>query len=168
MNAHVSIIVAVSENNIIGRQGEIPWRLKSDLARFKQITRDHTVIVGRKTQQSIERHLGHALPDRTTVVVSSRSPGGNFPTCTVVSSLSEAVIGREGELFVIGGAELYRIALRCARKLYLTRVHANVNGDVSFPAYDPREWVIEPGSCIHVPVDENNEYPSTFQIFHRR
>lgn len=138
----LSIIAAVSDNNVIGRGGDLPWRLRADLRRFKALTTGHTVIVGRKTHESIVRRLGRPLPDRRTIVLS-RTPG-RAEGCEVVTSWDEALerVRGEDEGFVIGGAEIYRLALPHADRIYLTRVHVDVRGDAFFPPFDRRAWQV--------------------------
>ena len=162
----ISIIVAASENNVIGRDGDLPWRLKSDLRRLRELTRGHTVIVGRKTHESIVHRLGKPLPDRRTIVLS-RSPEYAAPECEVVTSWEEAVerAKDEDEVFVFGGAEVYRLALPHADRIYLTRVHAHISGDAFFPQFDPSEWKI-----IHQERharDDENEFDYTFEVLAR-
>src|SRR6188768_677603 len=123
----ISIIVAVAENGMIGRQGQLPWRLSDDLRRFKQLTMGHTIIMGRRTWESI----GRALPGRRTVVVSRRPEFQiDVKDVSTASSLSDAVkiagAFDDSEAFIVGGAELYRESLGRADRLYLTRVLADV------------------------------------------
>lgn len=136
----VSLLVAVAERGVIGRDGGLPWRLPADLRFFKRVTMGHHVIMGRRTWESI----GRPLPGRTMVVLS-RDPALVVPGASVVHELADALAlaraAGDTEAFVIGGAEVYARALPLADRLYLTRVHADVEGDVCFPVYDPQEWV---------------------------
>jgi len=163
----ISIIAAVAENGVIGRAGDLPWRLQADLKRFRELTKDHMVIVGRKTHESIVDRLGGLLPDRRTILIS-RQPGYNAPGCQAVQSWEEALrqVLSEEEVFVIGGAEIYRLALPHASRLYLTRVHSSAEGDAFFPAFDRTEWQLV-SSESHEP-DSKNEYPYTFEVWERR
>lgn len=158
----VSLVAAVAENGVIGREGHLPWRLPDDWKFFKQLTVDHTVIMGRKTFDEIRRPLAN----RRNVVVS-RNPGFRPRGVTVVPSLEEALAlaATEDEVFVIGGAEIYRQALPKADRLYLTVVHAKVEGDTVFPSYDSAGWVLE-DERYH-PADENHAYPFTFRRYTR-
>ena len=133
----VSIIVATDERGAIGHEGQLPWRLPEDLRRFKAITLGKPVIMGRKTWDSI----GRPLPGRLNIVVT-RQPGLELAGATVVGSLDEALAaaGDAPEACVIGGAEIYRLALPLADTLHLTRVHATVAADTYFPAPDPAQW----------------------------
>lgn len=130
----ISIIVAHSRNMAIGKANSLVWRLPDDLKRFKKLTTGHPIIMGRKTYQSI----GRALPDRTNIVVT-RDKNLEIPGCIVVHSLVEAIekakkIDRE-EIFVIGGAEIYKEALPLADMLHVTKVDMDVEGDAFFPEY---------------------------------
>lgn len=138
----VSLIVAAAENDVIGRAGDLPWRLPGDLIRFRELTTGHVVVAGHRTHDSIVRRLGHPLPGRITVVVSrdERLPGtgpvlyeSSVEAALSVAAAIEAFAGGD-EVFVIGGAEVYRAALPAVDRIYLTRVHAEVDGDVRMPA----------------------------------
>jgi len=158
----VSIIVAVSENNVIGRGGGLPWRLSSDLRRFKKLTMDHAIVMGRKTWESI----GRPLPGRRMVVLSSH-PDDTDERIAVFASLEEALeaLKHEEEVFVVGGARVYRDALPFADRLYRTRVHADIEGDTHFPTLDDGDWKLI--SEDHYEAGEKDEYASTFEVWHR-
>jgi dihydrofolate reductase len=130
---HVSIVVAVARNGVIGQGGGLPWRLPADLRFFKRVTMGHHLIMGRKTWASI----GRPLPGRTMVVLT-RDPAAAFPGAQVAHALPEALAlardAGDSEACVIGGAEIFALALPLADRFYLTRVHASVEGDVCFPA----------------------------------
>lgn len=130
MNGNVSLIAAMARNRVIGCKGRVPWDLPLDLRRFRELTWGHPIIMGRKTFQSI----GRALPGRRNIVLS-RQAGFHPEGCTVAHSLAEALAmaAGEDEIFVCGGAEVYREAMPSARRIYLTLVHADVAGDVLFP-----------------------------------
>jgi dihydrofolate reductase len=138
----VSIIAAVAENGVIGRGGALPWRLPADMKYFRARTMGHHVVMGRKTWESI----GRALPGRTNVIVS-RNPdlAAAVQDCVVVDDLARAIelarAAGDDECFVIGGAELYAVALPLADRIYLTRIFADIAGDARFPALDPSVWV---------------------------
>jgi dihydrofolate reductase len=135
----VALIAAVSRNGVIGRDGQLPWRLPLDMTRFRTRTTGHHVIMGRRTYESI----GKPLPERVNLVLSRR-PDYAAPGCRVVQNLEDALeIARragESEAFVIGGADVYAAALPVADRVYLTRVDAEVNGDVRFPPLASGEW----------------------------
>ena len=158
----VSLVAAVAANRVIGRGGGLPWRLPDDLKHFKRLTLDHTVIMGRKTFEEIQRPLAN----RRNVVISRRRawrPHG----VTVVPSLEEALAlgANEDEVFVIGGGEIYQLALPLADRLYLTVVGAEVEGDTLFPSLGEAAWVLEEEE--HHPADERHSYPFTFRTYRR-
>lgn len=129
----VTLVAAVADNGVIGRDNALPWRLPDDLKRFRALTMGHAVIMGRKTYDS----LGRPLPGRANVVIS-RDPRRQIAGVSVVGSLEAALSGLPdaAEAFVIGGAEIYRLALPRADRLVITEVHGDFDGDVRFPAYD--------------------------------
>ena len=134
MLPHINIIVAHSKNMAIGKANSLPWRLPDDLKRFKKLTTGHPIIMGRKTYQSINR----PLPDRTNIVVT-RDMGLEIPGCVVVHSAAEAIKKAQEfdqeEIFIIGGAEIYKETLPLADRLYVTIVDMYVDGDAFFPEY---------------------------------
>jgi len=127
----------MARNRVIGAGGRIPWHLPEELKRFKRLTLGHPIVMGRRTWESI----GRLLPGRTTVIVT-RQRGYRVPGAKVVHSLDEAIAacGAEGEIFVIGGAELYAQALQRAGRLYLTTVDAEIAGDTLMPEIAPGDW----------------------------
>jgi dihydrofolate reductase len=133
----VSLLVAAAENGVIGRGNALPWHLSDDLSRFKALTLGKPMLMGRKTFESI----GKPLPGRTSLVLS-RSQEWTRAGVIVVHSLEQALerAGTAPELVVIGGAEVYRLALARAQRIYLTRVHAEVAGDTFFPPIDDSAW----------------------------
>ncbi|TCC20358.1 dihydrofolate reductase [Kribbella speibonae] len=130
----VILIAAVGRNGVIGRDNDLPWRIREDLQRFKQLTLGHTLVMGRKTYDSI----GRPLPGRRTVVVT-RQPDWSADGVDVTHSLEEA-LKYDGTLYVAGGGEIYRQALPYADTLELTEVDQSPDGDVTFPALDPATW----------------------------
>ena len=163
-NIKISIIAAVADNGIIGLGGNLPWHLATDLKRFKSLTTGRAVIVGRKTHEAILKRLGHPLAERRTIVLSHQA-GYLTAGCEVVASWEEAVarVAGEGEIFIIGGGELYVLALPLADTLYLTHVHARPPGDTFFPRFDWREWTVT--SEEYYPADTKNDYPHTFIVW---
>lgn len=167
----LSFIVAVAENGVIGRDDDLPWQLSDDLRRFRALTTGHHVLMGRKTHASILARLRRPLPDRTSLVVS-RDPAApeRFAAGDVhVFSEVDAAIGfaaraHETELFVIGGATLYRALLHRADRIHLTEVHAHIDGDTRLPPFDRSG---APGGFVEVervehPADARNEHPFSF------
>lgn len=141
MSPRVSMIVAVADNGVIGRDGGLPWRLSNDLRHFKATTMGHHIVMGRKTYESI----GRPLPGRTTIVVS-RDASYRAEGCTVVSTLDEAIrvatAAGDDDVFIVGGAQLYALAWPRADRMHVTHVHAEVDGDTYFEHHplDLREW----------------------------
>ena len=158
----LSCIVAVSENGVIGRKNELPWKLSADLRRFKQLTTGHAIIMGRKTFDSI----GRPLPNRTSIVMT-RDLGYESPGVVVVHSFDQAVAACQDqqEAFVIGGEAVFREALPQARRLYLTRVHKNVEGDAYFPEAEFAGWKLLQQERHS--EDDKNDYPFTFCVYER-
>ncbi|HVM90512.1 MAG TPA: dihydrofolate reductase [Verrucomicrobiae bacterium] len=162
----VSMIVAASENGVIGRANQLPWRLSRDLKNFKECTTGHTVIMGRKTFESIFARLGKPLPDRKNVVVTTNA---DFKAdgCVIVHSIEEAIEQTKGEeVFVIGGETIYRQALPFTDRLLLTTVHTTLEGDAKMPDIHFDEWDLL--SQEEWPKDEKNEYDATYQMYERK
>ena len=158
----IVLIAAVARNGVIGRGGRLPWRMPADLARFKRLTLGHTVLMGRRTWES----LGRPLRGRRNVVLT-RDASFAEPGCEVVHSVEEGRALADGgdELFVIGGASVYAAFLPFADRLLVTHIDADVPGDAVFPAIDPRAWrLVEetPGS-----VDAANPLPHRFVEYER-
>ena len=165
-NINYSMIVAVADNNVIGKNNQIPWHLKTDLQRFKKLTENHTIIMGRRCFESI----GKPLPNRTNVVVSSNTDL-EIPGCIVKPSLQYAADYANSRYdstpFIIGGGTLYRQAINLVNVLYLTRVHTIIeDGDVFFPELDMSKWDIE--HTEDVPADKDNDFDTTFMILRRK
>jgi len=160
----VSLIAAVSENGVIGLDGGIPWRLPADLKLFKQLTMGHTLILGRKTYQSI----GRPLPGRKMVVLT-RQMEFTAPGCLIAPSLEQALdtaqAEGETEAFIAGGAVVYAQALPLADRIYLSRVHAVVAGDTFFPAFDESAWQVTQSE--QHPKQPGQEYGFTFEVLER-
>jgi dihydrofolate reductase len=160
----LSFILAIAENGVIGREGRLPWRLSADLKRFKQRTMGHCLIMGRRTFDS----LGKPLPGRTSIVLT-RHPQRPLPAGVhVARSVDEAlaIAAADSEPFVIGGAEIYRLFLPLAQRLYLTRVVAAVDGDTRFELPPLDHWRLV--SHTEFPADANNEFPHRDEVWERR
>lgn len=155
----LSLIVAVAENGVIGHQGGMPWRLSADLRRFVGLTMGHHLIMGRKTYESI----GRPLPGRTMVVIT-RQPHYDAGEALVACSLEEALrlAGDDPEPLVIGGEEIFRLALPKIDRIYLTIVHDRPAGDVHFPPWNENEWRVITEE--HYPADAKNSAPTTFRV----
>jgi dihydrofolate reductase len=159
----LSLIVAVARNGVIGNQGQLPWRLSADLKRFKSLTMGHHLIMGRKTFDSLN---GRELPGRVSLVLS-RS-GQVPPQVKQVASLDAALqwAAHDDEVFVIGGSEIFALALPRADRLYVTWVEADVEGDVRMPPIDLSQWQL--AEETPVPADAKNEYPTRFCVYERK
>ena len=158
----VSLVAAMSENRVIGRGGGLPWHLPKDLQYFKKLTVDHTVIMGRKTYDEVKRPL-----DNRRNVVITRNPDFKPHGVTVVPTLKEALAlgATEREVFVIGGGEIYRLALPLADRLYLTLVHATVEGDTFFPEFDKDGWALDEEERHE--ADAKHAFAFTFRRYSR-
>ena len=159
----ITLIVAVADSGVIGRDNTLPWHLPEDLRRFKRLTMGKPIVMGRKTFESI----GKPLPGRQNIVVT-RDP--NYPRdgIQVVHDVEGTLhaAGNAPEIMVIGGAELFRTWLPRAWRIHLTRVHGNIAGDVMWPALDDREWqVVERETHA---ADERHAYAMTFEVWEKR
>ena len=167
--ARIALVVAVAENGIIGNGGRLPWRLPSDLKRFRKLTMGKPIIMGRKTYASI----GRPLPGRDMIVVT-RQAGFAAPDVNVAGSFEEALVAaqtlaaRRGvdEVAVIGGEQIFRPALAVADRIYLTLVHASPAGDTHFDLPDPRLW----RETAREPMQQaaNDQFPADFITLDRR
>ena len=137
----ISIIAAVADNFAIGKLGKLPWHLPADLKHFKFLTMGQTIVMGRKTYESI----GRPLPGRANIIVT-RQTGYEVPGAIVVNTIDDALLICErtgsinGENFIIGGEELYRQTLKICQRIYITEIQRDFEGDVFFPEFDPNEW----------------------------
>ena len=156
------MIVAVAENGVIGRNNALPWYLPNDLKYFKQTTMGKPVIMGRKTYESI----GRPLPGRTNVVITSDR---QYKTegVVVAHSLDHALelVSADDEAFIVGGATVYRQSLPFIHRLYVTLVHANIEGDVGFPQLDWKKWILQ--EEVTFDADEKNDYRHSFRTYER-
>ncbi|WP_338115129.1 type 3 dihydrofolate reductase [Thiocapsa imhoffii] len=157
------LVAAIAANRVIGLANRLPWHLPADLAHFKQLTLDRTIVMGRLTWAS----LPGPLPRRRHIVVS-RDPAFRPRGATPASSLDEAieVAGAVPELMIVGGAQLYREALPRAERLLLTLIHAEVAGDTFFPPWDPQDW--QERQRTEHPADARNVHAMTFLELCRR
>lgn len=161
----LSLLVAASKNNVIGKDNKLPWHLPNDLKYFKNLTWGMPILMGRKTFDSI----GKALPGRKSIVITRNNDWQNEGVY-VVHSIEEAVQKAEGygvkEIFVIGGAEIFKTALPDANRIYLTRIHQNFDGDVYFPEISQDKWQLT--SSRFCEADEKNAYNHTYQVWERK
>ena len=162
----LSIIVAVSENHVIGKDNGLIWHLPADMKFFKEKTKGHAIITGRKNYESIPEKF-RPLPERTNIVVT-RQLDYNAKGAIVVSSIDEAIEYvrthfTNQEVFIIGGAEIYKQTLAICQKVYLTRIHHTFQGDAFFPELPAADWKLTKQEDVS--ADEKNKYPFTFEIW---
>jgi dihydrofolate reductase len=161
----ISLIVAASENNAIGKSNEMLWHLPEDLKFFKNTTWGMPVIMGRKTFESV----GKPLPGRTNIIVTTNrhwSAENTFTTTSIEDAIKVANETNAKEIFITGGGEIYKQTLPIADKVYLTRVHTVIDGDAFFPEIDLNTWEISFEK--HVKADEKNKFDMTFQTWIRK
>lgn len=163
----ISLVVAIAENGVIGREGGLPWRLSTDMKRFKALTMGKPIIMGRKTWESFPRR---PLPGRRNIVIT-RDAAYRAEGAEVTGSLDEALAlagagGEAGEICVIGGGEIYRQALPIADRLHVTHVKAGIDGDTFFPEIDPKTWIAV--SAEDVPAGEKDVYATRYVVYERR
>lgn len=161
----ISIIVAVANNNVIGKNNDLIWYLPADLKYFKATTTGHNIIMGRNTFESIGG--GRLLPNRITTIIT-RNKNITVPEGALVAhSLEQALfqITNETEIFICGGAQIYELALPKATKLYLTKVHADFDGDTFFPEIDLLQWKLT--SEAEGVLDEKNTLAHSFLVYER-
>lgn len=164
----ISLIAALTENRVIGKNNDLPWRLPDDMKYFMKTTTGHHVIMGRKNYDSLPANF-KPLPNRTNIIVTRQL---NFVAkgCTVVNSIEAGIeiakSNKEEELFIIGGAQIYEQALPMAHRLYLTEIKAEVNGDTYFPKIDRNQWK-EISRVAHA-SDEKHQFAFDFVIYKRK
>ncbi len=159
------IIAAIANNNVIGSENRLIWHLPADLKHFRELTMGHTLIMGRKTFESI----GKPLPGRKTIVVTSRK-GYDAKGEQVAHNIKEAIrmVKDEKEVFVAGGSDIYEqtIDLYHTRRMYITRVYANFEGDAFFPDIDPEKWELI--DMEEYEPDDKNKYPYAFMTYKKK
>lgn len=164
----LSLIVAMTRDGVIGRDNDLPWRIPSDLQRFKKLTTGHPVIMGRKNWESIPLQF-RPLVDRTNILIT-RQAGYTAPGAIVTNSIEEAYAAAaravgSTEIFVIGGEEIYRQFLPFVQKAYITKIHASVVGDTHFPHMSMYGWLHQ--EILHSPQHPKDGYPTSFHIYER-
>ncbi|REE80634.1 dihydrofolate reductase [Lutibacter oceani] len=159
----ITIIAAIAENNALGKDNQLIWHLPADLKRFKQVTLNHHIIMGRKTFES----LGKPLPNRTTIIIT-RNKNYSAKGCIVVNSLKKAIEASKNDEnpYILGGAEIYKQAMEIADKLDLTFVHHKFEADAFFPVIDTKIW--KETSREDFKADEKNKYNFSFVTFERK
>lgn len=168
---HIALVAAVAENGVIGRENGLPWRLSTDLKRFKATTMGKPIVVGRKTWESFPRR---PLPGRLNIVVS-RDPGYHAEGAVIATSLGDALdlakarsstMPEADEVCIVGGGQIYRQAMPLADRLYITHVLASPGGDTSFPPIDPAVW--RELSSEDQPAGEKDTVATRFVVYARR
>ena len=161
----ISMIAALTKNRVIGKNNDLPWKLPDDMKFFMETTKGHHVILGRKNYDSIPPRF-KPLPNRTNIVVT-RQKNFHAPGCIVVDSVEKgleiAKENNEREAFIIGGAEIYKLGLPHADRLYLTEINADIDGDTYFPNIDETKW--RESSRIHHSKDDRHAYSFDFVIY---
>lgn len=155
----IALVAAMSLNRVIGVNNQLPWHLPADLQRFKSLTLGHTIVMGRRTYESI----GRPLPGRRNVIVS-RSLSA-LPGCEIAGDLLTLIAQADDDLYVIGGAEIYAQALPVADRIYLTEVNVELPGDAYFPQLDPRIWPIV--AVEEFAADDRNAYAMRFLTYQK-
>jgi dihydrofolate reductase len=160
----IALIAAISQNRVLGKNNELVWHLPKDMRWFKTKTMGYPVVMGRKTFES----FGNPLPGRTNIVITRNPdyrPEGTIVVASLEAALAEAARYHTDTIFVAGGAEIYRQALPLADTMYLTHVHAQVEGDAFFPEFSEVQW--QPVATESVPADEKHAYPFDFVTWKR-
>lgn len=158
----LSHIVAASENNIIGMEGRLPWHLPNDFKYFKNKTWGMPVIMGRNTFEDMEKEL----PGRMNIVVTKKNDWqaqNVFVTHSIDEAIEKAKESDAKEIFIIGGGEIFKQTIEIVNRIYLTRVHAVVKGDTSYPEINREKWKLVKSDSF--PADEKNNYPYTFEVW---
>lgn len=159
----ITLIAAVADNRVIGSRGELPWHLPADLRRFKQITLNHPIIMGRDTYESV----GRPLPERRNIVLT-RNLNYTAEGVELARSIEDALhlVRDEPRIFIVGGAQIYTAFLPLAHALDITHIHASPEGDTFFPEINPDDWTVT--SETHHPADPKHDFAFTIRTYARR
>jgi dihydrofolate reductase len=164
----ISLIAALTKNRVIGRNNDLPWRLPDDMKYFMETTKGHHVIMGRKNYESIPAKF-RPLPNRENLVLT-RQKNYNAPGCKLIHTLEDGIEfarkAKETELFIIGGSEVYQLALPYATHLYLTEIEAELDGDAHFPDVDYSQW--KQVSRNHHLSDDRHKFSFDFVVYSKR
>lgn len=157
------LVAAAAENNALGKDNVMLWHLPDDFKHFKNLTSNHYIIMGRKTFESFPK----PLPNRTHIIITRQADYKAPDGCVVVTSLEEAlaIVKEQAEVFVIGGGEIYKLALPYADRIELTRVHTTLEADAFFPEFSLEEWKLMKEEFHD--IDEKHQYTFTFQTFEK-
>ena len=163
----VSMIAAMSSNRVIGKDNDLPWHLPDDFHFFKQTTKDHFVVMGRKNFESLPANF-RPLPHRTNIIIT-RKKDYKAEGTLVVNSIEEALAiansADQKEVFIIGGGEIYKLGLAYADKIYLTEIDGKVSGDTHFPEFDKKVW--KETERKHHMADERHKFPFDFVTYQK-
>lgn len=164
MEKNISIIVAIASNYAIGKDNNLLWHISDDLKRFKQITKNHFIVMGKRTYFSLPTR---PLPNRTNMIITDVA-GEQVDNCVMAHSIEDAIdkMDKSKENFIIGGGSIYKQFMPFANKLYITRVHKDFEADTFFPGISLNEW--ELASQQHVTDDYQNDFTYTFEIYNRK
>lgn len=158
----ISAIVAASTNDVIGKEGKVPWKLKDDMKSFRKLTMGHHLVFGRKTFESI----GKPLPGRNMMILT-KNQFLDFPGCEVFLSLEKAIDTAskldENELFIGGGEEIYKLSLPFLSRVYFTRVHTNIQGDAHWPMRNWNDWGMKSSSHFH--ANDRNQFHFDIEVW---
>jgi len=160
----ISIFVAIAENYAIGKDNDLLWHISEDLKRFKKLTKDHYVVMGKRTYFSLPTR---PLPNRTNLVITD-IPDEQIDNCLMAYSIGDAIekMDTEKENFIIGGGSIYRQFMPYAQKLYITRVHKDFEADTFFPEISPDEWTLTENHLVD--NDPQNDFTYSFEIYQRK
>ena len=163
----ISLIAAVADNNVIGKSNDLPWHLPTDMKYFRDTTMGHCVIMGRKNYDSIPLKY-RPLDGRTNIVVT-RQQSFTAPDCIVTNSIEEGLkiarANKESEVFIIGGADVYKQTIHNADRLYVTHIHHSFDGDAFFPIIDKTKWKLV--SQKDMQADAKNKFPFSFCVYEK-
>lgn len=161
----ISLIAALSQNRVIGKNNDLPWHLPDDMKYFMQTTTGHHVIMGRKNYDSLPEKF-RPLPNRTNIIVT-RQEDFIAPGCAIVNAIEKGIAiaekAGEAEVFIIGGAQIYTQGMNFVQRMYLTEIQADINGDTYFPEIPTKKW--KETSRIHHPVDAKHKFKFDFVIY---
>ncbi|MBL0330520.1 MAG: dihydrofolate reductase [Bacteroidetes bacterium] len=162
----ISIIVAVANNNVIGKDNSLIWHLPADMKFFKEKTSGHCIITGRKNYESIPEKF-RPLPNRTNIVITRQknylAPG--YRGDSIEQAIEKALVTGDSEIFIIGGAEIYKQCMHLANRIYLTQIHHTFEGDAFFPELNVNEW--KETAKTEGSVDDKNKYAHTFHTYEK-
>ncbi|MCP4911138.1 MAG: dihydrofolate reductase [Bacteroidetes bacterium] len=164
MKKHISIIVAIASNYAIGKDNDLLWHISKDLKRFKEITKNHYIIMGKRTYYSLPVR---PLPNRVSMILTDVI-GESIDNCVMAYSIEDAIekMDSDKENFIIGGGSIYKQFMPLANKLYITRVHKDFEADTFFPEISEKKWELT--SSENIDDDNQNDFKYTFEIYDKR